>query len=178
MTSRLEQLERLVQLRDAGALTAAEFEAEKANILGTEEVGKAADLRVGVGAEDASTSPAKPTGDGNPSVQLASQFELDTSASDELESDDLSWNPFARPANVSVAERLSRFGLFAGAILIGADVVLLGYCGLQSLNGETFEDGTTYSSILLPIAGHSGGLPGRECRPDACLLARPIPLVS
>lgn len=151
MTSRLDKLERLVQLRDAGALTPEEFEAEKANILGTEEVGTAAAAGPGLGAEKAGVPQAKPTEDRKPSTQIASHLQIDAPTADELGSDELSWNPFARPANVTVAEQLSRFGLFAGAILIIEDVILLGYHGLQSLNGEIFEDGTTYSSFLLPV---------------------------
>lgn len=122
MTSRLEQLERLVQLKDAGALTVDEFEAEKAKILSGQEA----------------TANAIPP--------AAEAVALD----DEAEPDEVSWNPFQRPADVAVAERLSRFGLLSGALLTACDLTLVGSLALKSLTGATFDDGSTYSSLFLP----------------------------
>lgn len=125
MTSRLEQLERLVQLKDAGALTVDEFEAEKAKILGAQE------------ARANAIPPA------------AEAVELN----DEVEPDEVSWNPFQRPADVAVAERLSRFGLLSGGLLIVCDLTLVGSLALKSLTGATSDDGSTYASLFLPGVG-------------------------
>ena len=122
MTSRLEQLERLVQLKDAGVLTGDEFEAEKAKILSGQE---------------ARTNAMPPAAEA-------------MALNDEAEPDEVSWNPFQRPADVAVAERLSRFGLLSGALLTACDLTLVGNLALNSLTGATFDDGSTYSSLFLP----------------------------
>jgi len=70
----------------------------------------------------------------------------------QIDDDEVSWNPFERPADLSAAERLSRYGLIAGGLLVAGDVVLLGALGLNSLTGATLEDGSTYASMLLPSA--------------------------
>lgn len=125
MTSRLEQLERLVQLKDAGALTVDEFEAEKAKILS---------------AQEARANAIPPAAE---AVAL----------NDEAEPDEVSWNPFQRPADVAVAERLSRFGLLSGGLLTACDLTLVGSLALKSLTGATFDDGSAYASLFLPGVG-------------------------
>lgn len=124
MSSRLEQLERLVQLKDAGALTAEEFAAEKAKILDVQDM--------------ATKENARPSED------------LPASPDDSAE--EVSWNPFKRPADVAVAERLSRFGLLAGSLMVICDLAGLANLAFKGMTGAVYEDGTTYVSIL-PIVG-------------------------
>ena len=133
MSSRLEQLERLVQLRDAGALTAEEFETEKVKVLSSQEA-STPPLHVASAQPSYRSAPASP----NP-------------AGDGV-GDEISWNPFRRPTDVAVAERLSRFGFLAGALMVACDVAALGNLLLKVLTGATYEDGTTYASFL-PIVG-------------------------
>lgn len=133
MSSRLDQLERLVQLKDAGALTAEEFEAEKAKVLAAK------------GADQPPQPAPKPV---SPQTESTSDTSVDDGGGD-----DTSWNPIKRPADVAMAERLSRFGLLAGALMVANDVAILFDLLLKSVTGATYDGGMTYASALPFIGG-------------------------